>query len=303
MEHDCGAGFEYKAAPPPGTVPESVYLKGGCTPHDDGGYCCPTCAICMEALAKGATVGLACGDKFHKSCHDRLRQNPQFSGKCPSCRQTEAEALAKWGFEDPEIETSDVPAPQQNQQQQNRVPAAMHNLHHRPGRVFGAPLAPLRNYEPPQQQQELMETTMQVINNMDIHNTHQRPRRRLFGPPDAPPHAPGYPNSRKLYGTVSPDHMPAVFAIPLVGDHDPFARPEFNKRPIRFVNGQGYYHEGGREGFMILHPRESFFGNPLQTTFWLAEHEQGGVSIMYIAYIDPSGQAYIYEDRRAVQHE
>jgi hypothetical protein len=267
MEPDCGAGFEYKAAPPPGTVPESVYTNGGCTPHDDGGYCCKTCAICMLALARGETVGLACGDTFHKSCHDRLRQNPQFSGKCPSCRQTEAQAMAKWGFEDVEIETSDVPAPQQQQQQQQQqqnggVPAAMHNIHHQP-----------------------------------------------VGLVDPPESAPGYPNSRLFSGpVVFPITMPAIFAIPLVGDHDPFARfalPFYNKRPNHFFRGQPFYDEDGESTLMTLQPYygAGAFGGPPQMTFLIARHRRGRVLYMYIAHINAAGQAYVYEDSRAVQHE
>jgi hypothetical protein len=219
MEHPCEPGFEYKAQPPPGTVPRSVYLAKGCIPRNDGGYCCPTCSICMAALAKGRTIGLSCGHSFHESCLDQWEQNPDVSEQCPLCRQTDAQAVAPWAFEDVVIETSDVPD------------------------VWTAPPAPATAsppLTPPRRQQIPVDRSGYTISmlgglgaagrsgggrlgrtlyrrfpnqgpNNVAHAYNGQPH--VLGVGYNPPRsAPGFPDSRVVDGNVPP-HMPAVFGM------------------------------------------------------------------------------------------
>jgi hypothetical protein len=95
----CGSGYEYKPTPPPGTVPHSAYMNSGCLVQPRGGYCCPSCSICLRALVRGRSVTLACGHNYHDKCHTEA-QGHDSSTACPLCRQTEDDAMVSmWGHE------------------------------------------------------------------------------------------------------------------------------------------------------------------------------------------------------------
>jgi hypothetical protein len=120
---DCPVGFAPSPAPPQGSGLTALYHFSGCQLNENGGggYCCPECPVCFEVLGRGISMQLACGHRVHQNCFQLTNANGE--GRCPECRQTEAQAMRMWDFEtsddeqNVELEVDIEPLPEPDDEQ------------------------------------------------------------------------------------------------------------------------------------------------------------------------------------------